>query len=93
MWFEQLTGFTEQGAAQVRQMMSLENGVLTSRANGASFKVGHFVTPSLAELMIDAKAILRSSASEAKSSTVQEVIADVPKVCIQIRKARGHYSR
>ncbi|SNY58387.1 hypothetical protein SAMN06297280_3385 [Arsukibacterium tuosuense] len=77
MWFEQLTGFTEQGAAHVRQMMSLENGVLTSRANGASFKVGHLVTPSLRALMTDAKAVLQSSASEAKSIKVQEVIADV----------------
>lgn len=77
MWFEQLTGFTEQSAAQVRQMMSLENGLLTSHANGAKFKIGQLVTPSLAELMTDAKAILQSSAAEAKSIKVQEVIADV----------------
>ncbi|MDD4865472.1 MAG: hypothetical protein PHE38_15955 [Alishewanella agri] len=43
MWFEQLTGFSEQGAAQVRQMLSLDNGVLTSRANGKAFQVGHLV--------------------------------------------------
>jgi hypothetical protein len=39
MWFEQFTGFTEQGAALVRQMLSLENGVLTSRANGQALQV------------------------------------------------------
>jgi lipoprotein signal peptidase len=77
MWFEQLTGFTEQGAAQVRQMMSLENGVLASHANGAKFKIGHFVTPSLAELITDSKAIKQSSAFDAKPIKVQEVIADV----------------
>lgn len=77
MWFEQLTGFTEQGAAQVRQMLSLDNGLLTSRANGKTFQVGHLVTPTLDELKTDAAAIMQSSAFKAQPISVQEVIANV----------------
>lgn len=77
MWFEQLTGFTEQGAAQVQQMMSLENGVLTSRANGKAFQVGHLVTPTLADLKAEASAIMQCTALNAQPISLQEVIADV----------------
>lgn len=77
MWFEQLTGFTEQGAAQVRQMLTLENGVLISRANGKTFQVGHLVTPTLADLKTEAAAIMQSATLIAKPASVQEVIADV----------------
>ncbi len=77
MWFEQLTGFTEQGAAQVRQMLSLENGVLTSRANGKTFQVGHLVTPTLADLKTEAAAIMQSATFIANPASVKEVIADV----------------
>lgn len=77
MWFEQLTGFTEQGEALVRQMLMLENGVLTSRANGKAFKVGHLFTPTLADLKAEAAAIMQSATFIAKPISVQEVIADV----------------
>ena len=77
MWFEQLTGFTEQGAAQVRQMLQLKDGVLSSRANGRQFQVGRLDTPTLAKLMQDADAILQSSAFTAEPISVQEVVADV----------------
>lgn len=77
MWFKHLTGFTEQGAAQVQQMLSLENGVLTSRANGKVFQVGNLVTPTLADLKAEAAAVMQSSAFNTKPISVQEVIADV----------------
>ncbi|MBZ9610834.1 hypothetical protein [Rheinheimera maricola] len=77
MWFKHLTGFTEQGAAQVQQMLSLENGVLTSRANGKTFQVGHLVTPTLADLKAESAAVMQSSAFNAQPISVQEVIADV----------------
>lgn len=77
MWFEQLTGFTEQGAAQVRQMLQLKDGVLSSRANGRQFQVGRLDTPTVAQLMQDADAILQSSAFTAEPISVQEVVADV----------------
>lgn len=77
MWFEQLTGFTEQGAAQVQQMLSLENGVLTSHANRKEFQVGHLVTPTVADLKAEAAAVVQSSTFIAQPISVQEVIADV----------------
>lgn len=77
MWFEQLTGFTEQGAAQVRQMLQLKDGTLTSRANGRQFQVGRLETPTLAQLTEDANAILQSSGFNAEPISVQEIVADV----------------
>jgi hypothetical protein len=77
MWFEELTGFTEQGAAQVRQMLQLKDGVITSHANGKQFQVGQLQTPTLAALMQDANAILQSSDFAASPISVQEVVADV----------------
>ena len=91
MWFEQLTGFTEQGAAQVRQMLTLENGVLTSRANGKTFKVGHLVTPTLTDLKAEAAVIMQSETFIAKSATVQEVIADVQSLHLEPQNAGAFF--
>lgn len=77
MWFKHLTGFTEQCAAQVQQMMSLESGVLTSRANGKTFQVGYLVTPTLVDLKAEAAAVIQRSTFNAKPISVQEVISDV----------------
>ena len=87
MWFEQLTGFTEQGAAQVRQMLQLQDGVLTSRANGKQFKVGQLQTPTLAELMQDAKAIMQNACYVHAPISVQEVVADVQSLHSQQQNA------
>jgi hypothetical protein len=91
MWFEQLTGFTEQGAAQVRQMLSLKDGVLTSRANGKTFQVGHLVTPTLADLKAEAAAIMQSSTFITKAISVQEVIADVQSLHIEPQNAGAFF--
>lgn len=91
MWFEQLTGFTEQGAAQVRQMLTLENGVLTSRANGKAFQVGHLVTPTLADLKAEATAIMQSATFIAKPISVQEVIADVQSLHMEPQNAGAFF--
>lgn len=77
MWFEQLTGFTERGAAQVRQMLQLKDGTLISRANGRQFQIGRLETPTLAQLTEDANSILQSSGFNAEPSSVQEIVADV----------------
>ena len=87
MWFEQLTGFTEQGAAQVRQMLQLQDGVLTSRANGKQFQVGQLQTPTLAELTQDAKAIMQNACYEHAPISVQEVVADVQSLHSQKQNA------
>lgn len=49
-WFTRLTGFEEQSYHATRQQLHCADGVLTSKANGASWPVGRLSTPSLAEL-------------------------------------------
>ena len=52
-WFQHLFGFDEQsppGNATVAECFELDDCVLTSRVNGASYRVGTFATPSLLEL-------------------------------------------
>lgn len=49
-WFTRLTGFEEKNYHDTRQQLHCADGVLTSKANGASWPVGHLSTPSLAEL-------------------------------------------
>lgn len=91
MWFEQLTGFSEQGAAQVRQMLSLNDGVLTSLANDKQFQVGQLVTPSLADLIAEATAIQQSASFNAKPIRVQEVIADVQSLHLDPQNAGAFF--
>ena len=50
MWFENLTGFSEQSQQQVQQNIVVDGDVLTSRINGKSFICGTLETPTLAEL-------------------------------------------
>ncbi len=74
MWFEELTGFKEHGAAQVRQLLTYEGGYLFSKANGVTLKAGTLETPTLAEL----KHSLRQTGFTGQTPVqVQEVIADV----------------
>lgn len=49
-WFEQLFGFPEASYAATRSMFAVEGPMLRSLANGRSFAIGTFCTPSLAEL-------------------------------------------
>ena len=52
-WFQHLFGFDEQsppGNATVAECFELDDCVLTSRVNGASYRVGTFAIPSLLEL-------------------------------------------
>lgn len=76
MWFEQLTGFTELGAAQVRQMLTLQEGKLISRANGKAYNTGRLEMPTLAQLEQQAQTILQQDSWPKAPITVQEVIAD-----------------
>lgn len=91
MWFEQLTGFSEQGAAQVRQMLSLNDDVLTSLANDKQFQVGQLFIPSLADLMAEATAIQQSATFNAKPISVQEVIADVQSLHLDPQNAGAFF--
>lgn len=49
-WFTRLTGFEEQSYHATRQQLRFADGVLTSKANGASWPMGRLSTPSLSEL-------------------------------------------
>ena len=49
-WFEQLFGFRESSYAGTRSMFAVEGPQLRSLANGRTFAIGTFSTPSLASL-------------------------------------------
>jgi hypothetical protein len=55
-WFEELTGFAEASPEQVRENITLENGLMTSRVNGKAWEYGLLETPSLGELRQRVKA-------------------------------------
>ncbi|MDX2427167.1 MAG: hypothetical protein QNK22_00565 [Xanthomonadales bacterium] len=50
MWFEELTGFTEESPGQVRANLKLNGDSITSRVNGSTIVCGQLQTPSLDEL-------------------------------------------
>lgn len=69
MWFEQLTGFPEIDADNVRSQLRLEGDQLISAANGRSIGAGRLTTP-----MLDS---LRTSVPDTGPGTMTEVVADV----------------
>ena len=76
MWFEELTGFSEQSPEQVRENITLEGNALKSRVNGRMFVCGKLETPSLSEL----RELVRSSRYKTGKISVREVVADVQKL-------------
>ncbi len=73
MWFEKLTGFCEESPDQVREKLTVEDGVLKSLVNGKEYKCGFLEIPSLGELR---DRVLNSNIPMEKIS-VREVISDV----------------
>jgi hypothetical protein len=57
-WFEQLFGFRETSYAGTRCMFAVEGSLLRSLANGRSFPIGTFSTPSLEELRVRTQGLL-----------------------------------
>lgn len=72
-WFEELTGFRETSADDVRAKLVLDGETLTSRVNGRSFVCGRLETPSLGELR---GRVARIAPGPGRLS-VREVLADV----------------
>ena len=72
MWFKELVGFREESPQQVRENLSVSDGVLHSKVNGRSFRCGILETPSLAELR-QRTASLGLGTSEAGLSVAEEV--------------------
>lgn len=72
MWFEQLTGFTEESPEQVRSNLILDGAILKSRINGKEYNCGILETPSLAELR---ERVIASGESSGILS-VREIVGD-----------------
>lgn len=73
MWFEALTGFSEESPEQVRGNIVIDGSELISRVNGRRLIWGELETPTLAELRERARLSQRS----AGKTTVREVVADI----------------
>ena len=72
MWFEDLTGFTEESPGQVRANLKLVGDSITSLINGSTIMCGQLQTPTLAELR-SAVPVTRVPSGHIK---IREVIAD-----------------
>lgn len=80
-WFENHFGFLEAGKA-VKDNISVEGGMLYSRANDRKYSVGEFTTPSLDELRREAMLRLQDTGAvdtaKLRGTTgVRNVIGDV----------------
>src|SRR5262245_19849825 len=73
MWFEELTGFTEESPQQVRTNITVKGNVLKSLVNEKVLVCGELKTPSLAEL----REQVRSSEYKVGRISVREVVANV----------------
>lgn len=73
MWFEALTGFSEESPEQVRANLVVEGTNLTSRVNGRQFACGTLETPTLAAL----RERVRAADYPVRSLSVSEVVANV----------------
>lgn len=73
LWFEKLTGFTEESPQQVRANLAVTGQILKSKVNQKEWICGELAIPSLAELRDNVR---RLSIRSARLS-VREVCADV----------------
>jgi hypothetical protein len=73
MWFETLTGFTEQSPQQVRENITDDGNALKSLVNGRVLVCGELETPSVAEL----RERVHSDVWQLGRMSVREVVADV----------------
>jgi hypothetical protein len=75
-WFKRLTGFREQSASYVRQQLVVTaDGLLTSKANGKSWKHGRLEIPTLQDL--DARVAALPAAASEPRIRVRFVVGDV----------------
>ena len=73
MWFETLTGFSEETPQQVRANISADGNVLKSHVNGNVLICGELEIPSLSEL----RERVHASSYKAGKIAVREVVANV----------------
>lgn len=73
MWFEDLTGFSEESPHKVRANITVDGTVMTSHVNGAVFNCGELELPSSAELRLR----VQSHGRNPGRISVREVVANV----------------
>ncbi|HPB82381.1 MAG TPA: hypothetical protein PK200_10140 [Spirochaetota bacterium] len=73
MWFETLMGFEEESPGQVRENISVEGDMMTSRVNGKRYICGVLETPSLGDL----RERTRSMKQPEGQLRLREVVGDV----------------
>jgi len=73
IWFEELFGFRESSYEETKRHFIVEGQRLRSLANGRSFAIGEFATPSLADLRTQGHAVARRGTIQ----VTHEVIGDV----------------
>jgi len=83
MWFEQLVGFKEQDASQVREQITVTGETMISAANGRRMNCGRLETPSLAELRAQVE-IAKPQQGELRLS---EVVGDVQQLHVDPNNA------
>ncbi len=74
MWFRNLLGFDEKHPDQVRDQLHVADGIMSSKANGRSFRCGELETPSLQELRVLTESLLSSGD---QASSITEIVANV----------------
>ena len=70
-WFDELIGFPEQSASDVRAGLRLEGTRLTSLANNRTLEAGEFLTPTLSHLRTG------FSKGDARKISISELVGDV----------------
>jgi hypothetical protein len=75
MWFEDLVGFRETTADDVRSQLDIQGDVLHSRVNGASNRCGRLELASLADLRLQTSDLPASGALR-----VSEIVGDVQRL-------------
>lgn len=73
MWFEKLTGFSEESPLQVHKNLSVNGNILKSHINAKEYHCGLLETPSLAELR---NRVNYNKALDTKNS-IREIVANV----------------
>lgn len=73
MWFERLTGFSEESPEQVRDLLRIDDDRLTSAVNGKSWVFGELEVVSLGDL----RRKLEGLPGNGRPITLSEVVADV----------------
>lgn len=77
MWFETLTGFSEENSKQVRSMLQLDGDTLTSlAAPKRTMRCGKLSTPSLTTLLNESEALMPTNNDE-PILRVGEVVAEI----------------